>query len=53
MRPATVTDLGLRNIIAAGRGWFRFGISTTTATTTTTAMVGITTDIGFDTPNTG
>jgi len=51
MRPATVTDLGLRNIIAAGRGWCRFGIFTTI--TTTTAMVGITTDIGFDTPNTG
>jgi hypothetical protein len=39
---------GPRSFIAAGRGWFWFGISTTTITTTaiiTTAMgVGITTD---------
>ena len=50
MRPARSTDLGPRAIIAAGRGWSRSSISTTTATAT--AMVGITTDIGFDTPNT-
>ena len=56
MRPARSTDLGPRAIIAAGRGWSRSSISTTTATATamamSTAMVGITTDIGFDTPNT-
>jgi hypothetical protein len=47
MRLARFTDPGPRNIIAAGRGWSGSRISTTTTTTIITAMVGISTDIGW------
>jgi hypothetical protein len=42
MHQARVTGLGPRDIIAAGLGWSRSSISTTTIITT--MVVGITTD---------
>jgi hypothetical protein len=48
MRPATLTDLGPKDTIAASRRWFGSSITTTTIITTGTgtAMAGITTDVG-------
>jgi hypothetical protein len=46
MRPATLTDLGPKDTIAASHRWFGSSITTTIITTTGTAMAGITTDVG-------